>query len=104
MPKFETQSREMAERSREERVRLMESLNVQCLCPKCPTHTECAKRSREKLFCFHGKSFICIDAEVECLCPGCPVHDEMGLKHDFFCTRGSEKAQRYEQEVWNIQH
>ncbi len=104
MPKFEAQSREIAAWNREERARMMEWFRVQCCCPKCPTHTECAKRQQEKVFCTHGRSFICIDTEVECLCPGCPVHEEMGLKHTFFCTRGSEKAQRYEHEIWNIQH
>lgn len=104
MPKFEELGRDLAERDRNERMRMIASLNLQCRCPGCPTHTECAKRNQEKLFCFNGKSFICIEAEKECLCPECPVHDEMGLRYNFFCTRGSEKAQRYEHDVWGIQH
>ncbi|WP_067047442.1 DUF2769 domain-containing protein [Methanofollis ethanolicus] len=35
-----------------------------------------------------------------CICPTCPVARDMGLKYTFFCTRGAEKAQRYEHTVW----
>ena len=28
-------------------------------CPKCPTHTTCAKNAKEQVFCLFGKSFMC---------------------------------------------
>ena len=32
-----------------------------------------------------------------CICGQCPVKADLGLKFGFFCTRGSEKAMRYDQ-------
>jgi hypothetical protein len=62
-----------------------------CTCPGCPSWVECGE---EGGFCLQtiGKS-SCIEEEKGCICPGCPVTEKMGLNHDYFCTRGSEKEQ-----------
>jgi len=39
-----------------------------------------------------GKS-KCIKEEKGCVCGGCPVTMKMGLKHGYYCTKGSEKEQ-----------
>ncbi len=71
-----------------------------CICPTCPTYNGCAKKNEELLFCATGKSFMCISAEKGCMCPTCPVTKAAGLKYKNFCTRGAEKAQRYEHTIW----
>ncbi|MCK5661811.1 MAG: DUF2769 domain-containing protein, partial [Methanosarcinales archaeon] len=45
-------------------------------------------------YCFPtiGKS-KCITEENGCICGGCPVTEKMGLKHIYYCTKGSEKEQ-----------
>ena len=52
------------------------------------------KPVREKGFCFAaiGKSG-CISEEKGCICGSCPVTSKMGLKHGYYCTRGSETVQ-----------
>ncbi len=84
----------------EQQKKLVDGLKPMCICPTCPTHTTCAKNANELLFCWNGKSFMCIDREKGCYCPNCPVVPEIGLRHKNFCTRGSEKAQRYERTLW----
>jgi hypothetical protein len=100
---FEARCREMMECTPQRRVEMTEELRSRCLCPTCPTHTDCAKERDEKLFCDAGKSFQCIVFERQCLCPTCPVHDSLQLKHQFYCTRGAEKTRRYEREIWGVQ-
>ena len=73
-----------------------EKFKSMCTCPSCPTYTDCAKNAQEILFCAVGRSFVCISQEKECICPTCPITDEMGLKNTYYCTRGSEMAQRYD--------
>lgn len=70
------------------RQRTEEFLNM-CICPQCPSWMECGEKGG---FCLSaiGKS-SCITEQKGCICPGCPVTGEMGLKHDYYCTRGSEK-------------
>jgi len=64
-----------------------------CVCAGCPSYKDCSAEGGEKElgFCFPsiGKSF-CIKEEKGCICPGCPVTEKMGLKHGYYCTRGSE--------------
>lgn len=62
-----------------------------CICGSCPSWVECGE---EGGFCFPtiGRSG-CIEEERGCTCPTCPVTEKMGLKHIYFCTRGSEKEQ-----------
>lgn len=62
-----------------------------CICSSCPSWVECDEKGG---FCFPtvAKS-SCIDNEKGCICAACPATDEMGLKHDYYCTRGSDKEQ-----------
>ncbi len=62
-----------------------------CLCKNCPTYVDCGEPGG---YCFVtiGKSG-CISEEKGCLCPSCPVTAKMGLKHMYYCIRGSEKEQ-----------
>jgi hypothetical protein len=62
-----------------------------CICKDCPTYVECGEAGG---YCFPliGKSG-CIKEEKQCICAECPVYSKMGLKHTFYCTRDSEKAQ-----------
>lgn len=78
----------------------IEKCKGMCICPQCPTYTSCALDAKELLFCTQGKSFICISAEKRCICPKCPVAQKLSLKYRFFCTKGAEKAQRYEHALW----
>lgn len=68
------------------------TMRIKCPCPKCPTHTECAKERDEKLFCSYGRSPDCISRELKCICPKCPVHTEIGFKGMHYCTRGAERT------------
>ncbi|MDI6719993.1 MAG: DUF2769 domain-containing protein [Methanomicrobiales archaeon] len=104
MDKFEQILLSMKEMSPEDLKKTLEDRRNMCLCPGCPTYTRCAKEADEKFFCNTGKSFMCIDTEVACLCPTCPVWTDMGLKYKFFCTRSSEKAQRYENTIWGTRY
>ena len=72
----------------ETRQRTEEFLNM-CICSGCPSWTECGE---EGGFCLSaiGKSSCIID-QKGCICSRCPVTGEMGLEHDYYCTRGSEK-------------
>ncbi len=62
-----------------------------CVCGKCPSWVQCGEKGG---FCFPTivKS-RCIKEEKGCICGGCPVTKKMGLKHGYYCTRGSEKEQ-----------
>ncbi len=100
MDKFEEMIKAMAKVPAPEQMKMIEAKKGACICPKCPTYTNCAKNAKELLFCATGKSFMCIPAEKGCICPECPITPEFGLKYKFFCTRGAEKAQRYEHALW----
>jgi hypothetical protein len=67
-----------------------------CTCEGCPSYKDCSQEGgeKEKGFCFPtiGKS-KCITEEKGCICGSCPVTAKMGLKHGYYCTRGSEKEQ-----------
>ena len=103
MTKFKEKLEGIKKMSDEERAAAVENLKSMCICPTCPSYTECAKDASEKLFCWTGKSFMCIAFEKGCLCPQCPVAAELGLNNTSFCTRGSEKAQRYEHTIWGAE-
>ena len=62
-----------------------------CVCRTCPSYFDCGERLA---FCLweSGKS-KCMMIERGCICPGCPVQQQMGLLHEYYCTRGSEKEQ-----------
>lgn len=100
---FKKRCLEMAACTPAVRRAIAEEMRSRCVCPACPTYTDCAANNDERLFCDMGYSNLCITYEVDCLCAnGCPVHSELAMRHDFYCMRGAEKAQRYEEEVWGI--
>ena len=100
MSRFEEKQKAMQQMPPEELAQMMENLKARCPCPTCPSYNDCAKNAGETLFCATGKSFMCISEEKGCICPKCPIAEELGLRHSYFCTRGSEKAQRYEHTLW----
>jgi hypothetical protein len=100
MDKFEETMHAMMKMPADQQAAKMDELKKMCNCPGCPTYTHCAKEANEILFCANGKSFMCIDIEKECICPKCPVSAQLGLKYNHFCTRGAEKAQRFEHTIW----
>jgi hypothetical protein len=97
--RLEEPLKELIRQEKEDRKKILEALRIVCICTSCPTYTRCAQQAGESLFCAHGGSFRCITDEVACLCPNCPVLAEMGLNHRYFCTRGSEALQRYDDTV-----
>ena len=94
MDKFEQIMQEMANLATEERMKMIESKKELCICGDCPSYNDCASEANELLYCALGKSPSCITDEISCTCPDCPVTDQMGLKYEFFCTRGAEREQR----------
>ncbi len=98
--KFEEMTKAMKGMTPAEVTAAVDKLKGMCICPGCPTYTNCAKNAKEMVFCATGRSFMCITFEKKCICPDCPVTNEFGLKNNFFCTRGAEKAQRYEHTIW----
>lgn len=63
-----------------------------CTCRGCPSYVDCQE---DIGYCFPGigKS-KCIKDEKGCICADCPVTTKMGLKHGYYCTRGSEMEQK----------
>jgi hypothetical protein len=100
MDAFEDLMKKMKGMTAEQQAQWIAENKKVCICPTCPTHTNCAKKNEELLFCATGKSFMCISSEKGCMCPTCPVTKAIGLKYKSFCTRGAEKAQRYEHTIW----
>jgi hypothetical protein len=100
MDTFEDLMNKMKGMTAEQQAQWIEENKKICICPTCPTYNSCAKKNGEALFCAIGKSFMCISAEKGCMCPTCPVTKVAGLKYKSFCTRGAEKAQRYEHTIW----
>jgi len=71
-----------------------------CICPECPTYSDCMKEKAEVLFCSKGKT-DCEIEEDECICDECPVDKEYKLSarldlmekkilkmNQFYCTKG----------------
>ena len=100
MDKFEQMMKDVKGTSPAQLDKDMEKYKGICNCPKCPTHTICAKNAKEQVFCLVGKSFMCISDQKVCICPTCPLTQEFVLKHTSFCIKGAEKAQRYENALW----
>jgi hypothetical protein len=101
LDKFEELVKEIKSLPLEEREKFIEEKKKSCICATCPSYNKCAIVEREKLFCLIGRSFMCISYEEGCLCETCPVAKEYGLKYQYFCTRGDEKGQRYENSSWS---
>lgn len=100
MDKFTTMVKEMKSLPLEEQEKLIEEKKQSCICPSCPSYNKCAIVEREKLFCMIGRSFMCISYEEGCNCPTCPIAKDLGLEYKYYCTRGDEKGQRYENVAW----
>ena len=98
MDKFENTMAALVKMSKSEMIKTLGNLKSKCICPDCPTYTDCANKAGEKFFCGIGGSFSCISMENDCFCPSCPVTSEIGLMRNFFCTRGSAKTQRWDSE------
>ena len=71
-----------------------------CICPKCPTYSDCMKDKGEVLFCAKGKTGCEIE-EDECICEDCPIDKEYKLSarldlmekkilkmNQFYCMKG----------------
>ncbi len=95
MDKFDQTFQGLLKLTPVERRKQIETFQGMCICPGCPTHTECAKKGKELLYCATGGSFICITEDYGCLCPTCPITSAAGLTYDRFCLRGDEFKQRY---------
>lgn len=96
MDTFDRAMRDIADMPAKNQVDTLKRLKELCKCPTCSTYTNCARNAKEYLYCYNGKSFMCIDREHECICTECPVCRELNIRNRLFCIRGSEKAQRYE--------
>lgn len=60
-----------------------------CICNGCPTHNECMKEKKEKLFCSRGKSQCKIEKQG-CICGECPVASKYNLNKLYYCVNGAE--------------
>jgi hypothetical protein len=94
MDKFEQAMQQMTKMSQQEITSMIEANKKLCICPECPTYTDCARKQKELLYCAVGKSPSCITEEVACICPTCPITEQLGLTHMYFCTKGTEREQR----------
>ena len=58
----------------------------ECVCPKCPSFTICAKMRWQSIFCLSGKSPTdCIRVERGCLCLECAVASALGKDKQYYC-------------------
>jgi len=93
MDRFEEMAAKMAAMPEDELKNTVSALIAKCICGKCPTYSDCMREKKEALFCAMGKSG-CTAVKKGCLCPACPVTRELGLKHGYYCSQGSEKGIR----------
>jgi len=61
-----------------------------CICPRCPTYTDCTRKKKEKFFCAKGET-ACPVVQKSCICGDCPIWYMFGLEKGYFCLHG--KAQ-----------
>jgi hypothetical protein len=94
LDKFEEVMKMMSKMTDEERMKSMKDKKSLCICGSCPSYNDCAKDKGELLYCSLGASPSCITEAPACICGACPVTTKMGLKNQYFCTKGSEKEQR----------
>lgn len=94
MDQFELALEKMSEMPEEQLNQLidMEKKSI-CICRTCPTYNQYMAENNEALFCILGKSKCEVD-QAECVCSQCPAHSNFELKHESYCTAGSEKEQR----------
>ncbi len=62
-------------------------MRPRCICPRCPTYDDCARKGNQLLFCMEGKSG-CRLQRYGCICPSCPVEKEQGFTGVYFCISG----------------
>lgn len=62
-------------------------LAAKCICARCPTYDDCARKGKKLLFCFEGKS-NCKLAKYGCVCGSCPVQKSKGFFGSYFCISG----------------
>jgi hypothetical protein len=99
MDKFEERMVRMDALCLEEFEKLLAESRNKCICPECSTYSDCAKWGAESLYCLVGRSRECAVSEVSCVCNDCPLAKELGMRFThFFCTLGSEKERRGEEE------
>lgn len=94
MDKFEEAMEKMSQMPEEQYKALidMEKKKI-CICRNCTSFNQCTDENKEALFCILGKS----DCELEitnCICQECPAHTNFQMKHDSYCSNGSEEDQR----------
>ena len=91
---FEELTNQLNQMSDDERREKIEELQLDCVCPICPTYNKCAKDTGENIFCIKGKS-NCIKKEKGCMCPTCPfaAKFKIGVIYNFYCMRGLETDQ-----------
>ena len=82
MDKFEKLIKELNEVSESDLKSSIEKYKNSCICPSCPTYTECAANANEKLFCVIGKSIECITKPKGCECPNCPFAQIIRYRSD----------------------
>ena len=90
MDAFEESMATQAKMNDTDRKRLEKQNRERCLCPTCPTYADCAKKKKELMFCFEGKS-ICIISSKGCHCTGCPIKTDFELTNIYFCLNGKEQ-------------
>jgi hypothetical protein len=97
MDAYDRKLPEYADGSSRDRKKMITPLKTLCNCLRCPTHTDCAKKSEGNLVLRHGKELhVCISeigavsARYARSLPPNRTH-----KRDFFCLRGSEAEQGY---------
>ena len=95
MDKFEAKVNEVMDMSEKDRNAAIEEFKKICICPTCPTYTDCARESMEGLYCVLGKS-TCETEDKGCECPNCPLAQslDVGVEKNTYCILGSEMEQR----------
>jgi hypothetical protein len=93
---FEEYMEELDSLDDDEKKQRIKEIEGDCVCPMCPTYTDCAKNKDHNVFCITSKSEECITRELGCLCPTCPLAQnfKIGVMYNFYCTRGGELEQR----------
>jgi len=94
LDKFENLMDDMKGWTNDDLAKWVESNKPKCICPGCPTYTQCAEMNKEALYCVTGKSPSCIETPETCVCRDCPVFDELSLLYNYHCIEGSEEARR----------
>ncbi|UCF58318.1 MAG: DUF2769 domain-containing protein [Candidatus Bathyarchaeota archaeon] len=61
--------RQMAQMTEEDMMKMIEPGKKPSICGGCPIQNNCARRSKQLLYCALGKSPTCITEEKGCICP-----------------------------------